>query len=403
MAEMPGERQASGGVGSPRALREANRARLVDCLRRDGSASQSELARRSGLSRATVFNIVRELERSGVVTLTEAQARGTRAVTVSLSRRAGLAIGIDIDHRHLRVAVCDLNHVVLGERTMALDEGATADTTIALSAEIIEALLDELAAGHDEIVGVGMCLPAPIDPTSGEVGATSILPGWVGVPAAESMQWRLGLPVLVDNDANLGALAELTWGAARGAEDVVYLKLASGVGAGLVIRGELYRGAAGTAGEVGHTTLDERGAVCRCGNRGCLETFVGGEALLRLLRNTHGPDLTLADMVVRAREGDPACLRVVTDAGRYVGIAVANFCNLLAPARVVIGGELAMAGDLLLDPIREGVRRHALRPAADRLSLLPAALGDRAEVLGAIAAVLRDRRLASPRVAEAVP
>ena len=170
------------------------------------------------------------------------------------------------------------------------------------------------------------------------------------------------MPVIADNDANLGALAELTWGAARGFSDVIYIKVASGVGAGLVVNGELYRGAAGTAGEIGHMTLDERGAVCRCGNRGCLETIVGGEALLRLLGPTHGPDLTLPEMVRRALDGDPASRRVVVDAGRSLGIAVASLCNLLAPAAVVIGGELATAGDLLLDPIREALRAPRREP-----------------------------------------
>jgi predicted NBD/HSP70 family sugar kinase len=262
-----------------------------------------------------------------------------------------------------------------------------------LTAELLEAALDGVGASHDDVVGVGMCLPAPIDPGSGEVGATSILPGWVGVPAAESLAWRLGLPVTVDNDANLGALAEATWGAARGAGDVVYLKLGNGVGAGLVLGGNVYRGAAGTAGEIGHTTIDERGAVCRCGNRGCLETFVGGEALVSLLRPTYGEQLTLPELVDRALAGEPACQRIVADAGRHVGTAVANVCNILAPEVVVVGGELAAAGALLLTPISEAIRRHAIRPAAEKVSVRLAKLGDRAEVLGAVALVLRDSAL----------
>ncbi|HEU5034343.1 MAG TPA: ROK family transcriptional regulator [Mycobacteriales bacterium] len=385
--------RAVAGVGSPHALRQANQQRLLRALREDGAASQSELARRTGLSRGTVFNIVRDLERAGVIRLGEGREGGRRRVEVAFSRGAGLAVGVDVDHRHLRVALADLNHDIVEDQMVPLSDGASADDCIALTAELLETALDAVGASHDDVVGVGMCLPAPIDPVSGEVGATAILPGWMRVPAAESLAWRLGLPVTVDNDANLGALAEATWGAARGVNDVVYLKLGDGVGAGLVLGGNVYRGAAGTAGEIGHTTIDERGAVCRCGNRGCLETFVGGEALVSLLRPTYGDELTLFGLVERAIAGEPPCQRVVADAGRHVGTAVANVCNILAPAVVVVGGELAAAGSLLLNPITEAIRRHAIRPAAEKVSVRPAKLGDRAEVLGAVALVLRDSGL----------
>jgi predicted NBD/HSP70 family sugar kinase len=356
---------------------------VLDALRREGASTQSALARRTGLSRATVFNIVQELQSGGVLV-----RRGAgRQVEIAFSRGAGLAVGIDVDHRHLRVAVADLNHAVLHESVQPLREGEQADGTISLAAELVEAALDSLDAGHDDVVGVGMCLPAPIDPETGTVGSTSILPGWIGVPAAEAVQWKLGLPVVVDNDANLGALAETTWGAAQGHRDVAYLKLATGVGGGLILRGEVYRGAAGTAGEIGHTTIDERGPICRCGNRGCLESLVGGESLLSLLPPTHGVS-SLPELVRRAVAGDPACQRVVSDAGRHIGTAVGNVCNTVSPACIVIGGELADAGDLLLDPIRAAARAHAIRPAVDKLTIVRAALGDRAEVLGAIAVVL---------------
>lgn len=387
----PAVARSAAGVGSPTALREANRARVLESLRRDGPASKSELARRTGLSRATVFNIVGDLTRDGIVRLVP---DGSRVQQVEFSAAAGVAIGIDVDHRRLRVAVADLNHRVLAEQTVPLTEGAPADETVATAAELVEALLDRAGAGHEDAVGVGMCLPAPIDAGTGQVGSTSILPGWIGVPAAEAVSWKLGLPVVVDNDANLGALAEATWGAARGATDVVYLKLGAGVGGGLIIGGELYRGATGTAGEIGHNTVDDRGPLCRCGNRGCLESYVGAEWLLAPLRTAYGAELGLADAIAKAAAGDAACQRVIADAGRHVGLAVANVCNLLAPERVVVGGELTAAGEGLLEPIRQALHRHAIHPAGDRVAIVPAELGDRAEVLGAIAMVLRDDRLA---------
>jgi predicted NBD/HSP70 family sugar kinase len=192
------------------------------------------------------------------------------------------------------------------------------------------------------------------------------------------------VPVSVDNDANLGALAELTHGAGRGVRDLVYLKVSSGIGAGLILNGRLYRGAGGMAGELGHMLVEPEGAVCRCGNRGCLETAASTGALLELLRRSHGV-LTVAEMLRLAHAGDLGCRRVIADAGRVVGSAAAFVFNLLNPQRLVVGGDLAEAGDLLLDGVRSSLRLAALPAAAERAAVVPGVLGERAQVLGALA------------------
>ena len=235
-----------------------------------------------------------------------------------------------------------------------------------------------------------MGLPGPVHADTGTVGSTSILPGWVGITAARAMSDRLNLPVRVDNDANLGALAEHVWGAGDGVEDMIYLKLATGIGAGLVLGGRLYVGVGGTAGEIGHTIIDEHGPVCRCANRGCLETLASGAATVDLLRPTLGEDLTLGRVVELTIEGHPAATRVVADAGRHIGRAVANLVNLLNPSRVVVGGEMAACGDVLLDPLRAECQRHAISSAGDDVEIHHGPLGDRAQVLGALALVLQD-------------
>src|SRR5205807_716058 len=168
----------------------------------------------------------------------------------------------------------------------------------------------------------------PVDRARGTVGSSSILPGWVGVRAADEMSRRIGLAVEVDNDANLGALAELNVGAGRGCSELAYIKASTGIGCGLVLGGQPYRGATGTAGEIGHMSVDERGAFCYCGNRGCLETLASGPAIIDMLQRSQGDDLTLADVVTMARAGQAACRRAIADAGRHIGVAVANLCNL---------------------------------------------------------------------------
>jgi predicted NBD/HSP70 family sugar kinase len=198
------------------------------------------------------------------------------------------------------------------------------------------------------------------------------------------MEERLGLPVHLDNDANVGALGESTFGAGRGAHVMAYLRLSAGIGAGLVINGRPFRGARGIAGEIGHVLVDPQGPICRCGNRGCLETFVAGPALCELLRRSHGP-LTVHQLLELALEGDAGCQRVVADAGRVVGRAVADLCNYLNPDLVVVGGHLSAAGDLVLEPMREAVRRFAIPAAAEDVEIVAGTLGDRAELLGALA------------------
>lgn len=288
------------------------------------------------------------------------------------------------------MAVGNLAHQVLAEESEPLDVDASSAYGFGRAEELVERLIEATGIGRQKVIGVGLGVPGPIDVVSGTLGSTSILPGWTGINPGEEMAGRLGVPVYVDNDANLGALGELVWGSGRGVKDLAYIKVASGVGAGLVIEGQIYRGPGGTAGEIGHITLDESGPVCRCGNRGCMETFTAARYVLPLLRSSHGRDLTMERVVQLAREGDPGCRRVVADVGRHIGSGVANLCNLLNPSRVVLGGDLAEAGELVLAPIRESVSRYAIPSAARQLSVLPGALGGRAEVLGALALVLSE-------------
>ncbi|CAM5613503.1 transcriptional regulator [Streptomyces avidinii] len=376
--------------GSQSSLHRANLERVVRAVRLAGSLTQAEIARTTGLSAATVSNIVRELKEAGTVEVTDTSAGGRRARSVSLSGDAGIVIGVDFGHTHLRVAVGNLAHQVLAEESEPLDVDASWAEGFDRAEALVGRLIEGIGVGLGKVIGVGLGVPGPIDVESGTLGSTAILPGWAGINPRQELSRRLGVPVYVDNDANLGALGELVWGSGRGVKDLAYIKVASGVGAGLVINGQIYRGPGGTAGEIGHITLDESGPVCRCGNRGCLETFAAARYVLPLLQGTHGPELTMERVVELARGGDPGCRRVITDVGRHIGSGVASLCNLLNPSRVVLGGSLADAGELVLAPIRESVGRYAIPSAARQLSVLTGSLGGRAEVLGALALVLSE-------------
>jgi predicted NBD/HSP70 family sugar kinase len=380
-------------IPGPDARRARNRERLMASLREAGAASRSELARRTGLSRTTVASLVAELEAERVLVEREAgtgaSPRGGRPPRMlSFSRSAGVAIGVDFGKRHLRVAAADLSHAVLAEAERPASAEDPADAGLEAAAALVQEVMADAGVTRDDTVGVGMGLPGPIDRRTGRVGSSSILPGWVGVRAAEELGTRLGLPVSVDNDANLGALAELHWGAAAGRRNLAYLKVSTGIGAGLVVDGRLFHGTGGMAGEIGHTIVDDQGPVCRCGKRGCLETLAGAPALVELLEPRLGRTITTAGLLELAASGDSGAGRVIADAGMHIGGAVATLCDLFNPELIVVGGELSGAGNLLIDPIREQVHRNAIPATARDVEIVAGVLGPRAELLGALALVL---------------
>jgi predicted NBD/HSP70 family sugar kinase len=397
------------GSGSLTSLRELNRGRVIESLRELGVASRAEIARSTGLSPATVSTLVGQLVETGLVVdapqrLARRSQGGRPPALITLDPAAGVAIGIDFGKRHLAVAVSDLSHEILAERWRTMHEDYDARAGMDGAVKLVDEALARSGTEPDRVLGVGLGLPGPIHRSTGTVGSSAILPGWTDVRIAEVMSERLALPVHVDNDANLGALAELHWGAGQGASTLVYLKMATGIGAGLVIGGRLFHGAGGTAGEIGHTTVDEAGPICRCGNRGCLEMFAAAPALAELLRTTRG-DVTGDRVVELALEGDPGCRRAIADAGSYTGHAVANLCNLFNPERIVVGGSLGAAGEVLLGPLREAVRRRVIPSAVGDVEIVPGVLGDRAELLGAVALVLKEKEqgvLASQPLGEAV-
>jgi len=376
-------------------LREDNRRRVIDALREHGVASRAQLSRITALSRSTISTIVGDLLEAGLAGERDGQPAGEvhagrPPVMISLNPSAGLALGIDFGHRHLRVAVADLSHTVLAERWCEMDVDHSADQGLARAADFVDQVLAEAGVERDRVIGVGMGLPAPIDRATGSVQASSILPGWVGVDAAAEARRRLGMPVQVENDANLGALAELVWGAAKGRSEVAYIKVSTGIGAGLISGGRLQHGVGGTAGEIGHTLVAEGGPVCRCGNRGCLETLASSRAIADLLSASRREEVSTRRLLELCTDGDDAAQRLIGDAGRAIGIAVANLCNILNPECVIVGGDLSAVNELLLGPLREEARRNAIPSAVGNLEIVPGVLGERAEVLGALALVMRE-------------
>jgi predicted NBD/HSP70 family sugar kinase len=373
--------------GSTASLRTANQHRVLDVLRtaapgthdpdtdgRPPAFTQAELARETGLARATISNIVRELLAAGLVD-SEAGS-GRRGSAVSLSPAAGVVAGVDFGHSHLAVAVGDLTGLVLAEERRDLATALEHEEALELAAELIDSMRpDGSALRH-----IGMGLPAPV--TDDVIRTPAIFPGWRGVDAARAAAEVLGAPVHVENDANLGALAEHRCGVGRGQDSSVFVKISSGVGAGIIIGNNLFHGAGGTAGEIGHLTLDEQGPMCRCGSRCCLEAYTSVGAVTAMIAGQY-PRASLDDIVRAADDGDVSARRALEDAGLHLGWGLATIVNLLNPSVIVVGGDMARAGELLLEPARIGLRRHALDAVA-QTPVLASALGERASLVGAV-------------------
>ena len=392
--------------GDLKSLRELNRLRVVDALQAQGTASRADLARRTGLSRSTVSTIIADLQRTGLVVETVVQdgaqgAQGRPPVLLALDPTAGAGIGVDFDHDRIRVAVADLSLTVLAEHTIAFDVDHDAERSLDTVAAMIDDALREAGVERERVVGIGMALAGPVDHERRVLHHSAILAGWTSIDPAGELERRAGIPVHLDNDTNLGARAEATLGACRGVQNAAFVSISSGIGAGLIVDGRIYRGHRGTAGELGHVLVDPSGTICRCGNRGCLETLASVPAVLDLMRSSRGA-MDVRRLLDLARDGDAGARRAIGDAGRAVGSVLATLVNFFNPEMVVVGGDLSEAGEVLLGPLRASLERSALPVATGDLTVRAGELGDRANLLGAVAfAVSQSTDLVAARVATA--
>lgn len=374
--------------GSLAGLRRENIRRVEQELRLHGSLTQGELASGTGLSKATISNIVTALTNAGRARASDVIHHGRRAKAISLTGTLGHAVGLDFGRRHVTAVVTTFSREILAEDEVKLGSEDSWQRAVDTAASLVDSVLREAEVAPASVLGVGAGLPGPIDPVSGRIKGTAILPLWADLPVREALQERLNAPVVIENDANLGALGELGWGAAKGAENFAYVKIGAGVGAGLVLNGQLFRGQNGMAGEIGHIVVQRDGLVCRCGNRGCLETIVSADAITNLLHSTHGDGLTATTVIANARAGDRSSTRALHDAGSETGNVVAHLCTLFDVELVIVGGELAYAGELLLGPLRTSINRNVLPRPGKGVEVVSAQLDRRAQALGGAARVL---------------
>jgi len=362
-----------------------------------------ELAQRLVVSRAAVTVIVNDLLETEVIR--EAESRngnnGRPPIILEVKPDRGWVFGIDMGASHLGIILTNMAAQVMDEIETGFDITNGPKTCIAHADKLVRDMLARNELSLEDILAIGVDVPGPILAEEGTVIAPPIMPGWDGFPIRATLEKMWGCPVSLNNDAELGALGEWAYGAGRGERDMAYIKVGTGIGAGLLLEGQIYRGATGSAGEIGHLTVDENGPVCNCGNHGCLEALAGGQAIARQAREAvaknqrtllssmgNGNSLSAREVAAAARKGDLVSQRIVAQAGSHLGVAIAGLVNLFNPSLIVVGGGVAEIGDLFLQPVRDTVQRRSLPVAARNVKITTAVLGRRSSSLGAVVQAL---------------
>lgn len=361
--------------------------------------TRAELSRVLKISRSTASDLVAQLlETRLVAEVGDAPSRGgRRPVLLEFQDDAHAILGVDMGATHVGVALTNLRGKVRSWRSQPHPVRTDPEGTRQLILELCDQCLDEERQSADNLVGIGVAVPSPVDHRTPDRLSETVLPAWKGQSVFQHLRDRYDVPVFIDNDANLGAVAERWWGAGRGVDHFTYIKLGTGIGAGHIIGGQVFRGATNVAGEIGHLSLDPNGERCVCGNRGCLTTFAGREALVRRTKARldeggesvlHGRELTPSAIEEAAEQGDALAIDVVHEAAHYLGIAVAGLLNLLNPGAVILGGGMARAGEHLLVPLRETVIHRTLVNSVAASEIRLSDLGPRSIALGAATVVL---------------
>jgi len=355
-------------------------------LIRDGVAvTRADLGRHMGLARSTVAQRVDALLAAGLVyEAGGSTSTGGRPPTVlAFNHAAGLVLVADLGATHARLAVSDLGGTPLAEHAANMDIAQGPDKVLGWVFERFAALLDEVGHTPDDVRGIGIGVPGPVEFASGRPVNPPIMPGWDGVAIPEYFAERYRGPVLVDNDVNIMARGE-HWMHWREIEHLLMIKVGTGIGCGIIAGGEVHHGARGAAGDIGHIRVTaDTDVVCRCGNVGCLEAIAGGQALADRLAETGLDAAHSRDVVRLVRAGDATAIRMVRDAGRTLGEVLAGTVNFFNPAVIVVGGDIAEAHAQLLAGVREGIFSRSLPLATRDLRIVPSRLSDRAGVIGA--------------------
>jgi len=315
---------------------------------------------------------------------------GRRPVILEFQDQSSFIVGIELGATHISCVLTDLRCNVRASWSAPAPVRDEPEVALKKMTMAVRSVLVADGVERSQVLGIGVAVPSPVDDERPGELLPLIVPKWAGYNIATHLYESFKRPVFVDNDANLGALAELWWGAGSSGKDLAYIKVATGIGAGLIINGRIFRGSGGIAGEIGHTSIDSNGPQCICGLKGCLTTFIGAPALLerakdklRASGSDRPPPGSIDELVNAALDGDPMFVEIVQYAGDKLGVGVANLLNLLNPKAVVLGGGIARAGDLLLDAVNRTIRGRSLSASIGNAEIRVSGLNEWGVAVGA--------------------
>ena len=375
---------------------------LVDLIRKYGEFSKSDLVAFTEYSRTKITSCIDSLLEKNIIvanTIT-GYTGGRRSKEFSLNGNFGLVAGIDIGATSIDLAIADFS----GKLLVRYSEPASVkDGPIRILGRVcslLENLIQEGGLSLKKLNGIGIGVPGPVDFPVGSLVSPPIMPGWDRYPIIQTVQqWFPSSNVVVDNDVNVMALGEIYQGAGKGVDNLIFVKIGTGIGAGIICEGKIYRGSSGCAGDIGHIGVDKNGPLCHCGNKGCLEAVAAGPAIagrslaaaqagkspiLMKYYENNGNVLRAEDVGNASREGDALAIEIIRESGQFVGDVLAGLVNFYNPGMIVIGGGVSNLGDLLLSSIRQSVLRRSLPLATRDLLIVFSEIGTDAGVIGAI-------------------
>jgi glucokinase-like ROK family protein len=393
-------------TGDQTLVREINLSIILNCLRETSPLSRAQLAEITGLNKTTVSSLVRELIARQFVREIgfDSSGGGRPAVLLELNPGAGCIIGMEIGVDYILTILTDFKAQILWRHREDTDQAEGQEVILARAFDIVRQALEAGGSAHSPVLGIGVGVPGLVDISSGTLLFAPNLK-WHDVPLHKVLSQEFDVPIFVDNEANLGALGERYFGAAQGSKDFVYLSIGVGLGGGIVLDGELYRGIGGYAGEIGHTTIMSDGERCNCGNRGCWETLVSQTAVVNRVRKalvTGNASLvsqlvkgrleriSIPIIVEAAEEGDKVARQALEDTGAYLGIGIANLINAFNPELIIFGGIVSLASSYLLPAIEKVLKERSLIWPRRMARVMASSHGPEACVMGGVALVLHD-------------
>jgi predicted NBD/HSP70 family sugar kinase len=375
--------------------------RIVRILSERGALSGTQIANMLGLAKSTVSMTLAELRKSGMVVdgATPETARnagaGRPAMAVTLNPEAGTCVGLLLGLEHLQLIVADVSHAVLADKTVQIEADYSPERAVGILRGLVRQAYAELGISSDTTLAVGIAFGGPINPTNGRVIRAGAIPTWEGIDIRGMFGEALHRPIYADNASKCSAIAEMTWGAALGLDDFVYVSLDLGIGGAIVSQGRIMHGIAGAAGEFGHMTIDPQGDLCRCGNRGCWELYASFKGAATMASKRFGRPMGIADVIALAEKGDVGCRRLIEDTAEAGGRGLALVGAAINPGLILIGGRLARAGAMFFDPLEANFNKYSLVKHDDvaaeaRTRIAPATLLENGPCMGAVGLVLRD-------------